>query len=377
MARIGVLLAGIALVLAGCAPAATETPTATPLVTASPAATPSPTPSPTPLDVATPFLAALHEARSARLATSGTFTVGGQIVDFTGTWTYAGSDTELSTTYSDGRTVYNVTKAGLGFTKQGNGPWLPDEGPPTNGDLWAAFQAISRLTATGTEQRDGEALHRLEIPAGTTLDLAHYGLASLANPTISVEFLAQEDGTPAYLIVTATGTTTVGDQVVPTTATIEWRFTQVGGSLVVNRPADVWQRFTSERFHYALAYPGEWDVVTTEKGFDLFISPGEPFAFAGRAKVPSGTTLNVVAKAEIENAKPQFKLDSNEAYTLDGRKARLLTFHGKVEGEKVVLYFVVSLKSSREYFVAWRAPAGNEAVDRATFEQMLSTYRFD
>src|SRR5204863_8842803 len=112
------------------------------------------------------------------------------------------------------------------------------------------------------------------------------------------------------------------------------RYTQIGGTLTVRVPDHVWQRFSSQRFHYKIAFPDDWDVSTSVKTADYFDSPVDSFVAVGRTKL-SGVSLNTFTKAPISYAKSHyhFTFNSNVSFSLAGVKARLLTFHATSNGK--------------------------------------------
>jgi len=58
-------------------------------------------------------------------------------------------------------------------------------------------------------------------------------------------FYAADDGKPLAIVVTASWTQTVNGQATPVKMTIDFKYTQIGGTLRVQVPEHVWQRFTS------------------------------------------------------------------------------------------------------------------------------------
>ena len=142
-------------------------------------------------------------------------------------------------------------------------------------------------------------------------------------------------------------------------------------------PGPAWERHVSKRFHYELAHPADWDVDTSDQ-WDQFYSPKIAQLQALRDAVPADATLEQVAAAEVSSAERDgFTLDANEAYTLDGVTGRFLTFHGTVSGIPSYQYEAFTIRGGYEYFVGMLTPIEDDSADRALFEQMLSTFRFD
>lgn len=377
MTRRSAALLTLVVVLAGCSSQTTTTPT--PAVTATAGPTEAPSPSPTPVDVAAVFLPQIVAMTSAKMEVTGTLDVGGEIGAISGSITFIGADTDQTLTIAIGgtpTTTSTIHRAGVGYTKTGNGPWLQDLTAPAAGkDMTSVLKALTSLTDKGVETKNGESLHHLITPAGTTIDPAAFGLTNpgMTNVQVGLDFWAADDGKPVYMTVTISWT----QGTAPVKMVMDFRFVQIGGSLQVTSPDHVWSRFTSKRFHYKIAYPDDWDTYVGDKAVDYFDSPTTTFVAANRYSA-SGLTLNTVAKVTIDYDRTHFKFtnNSNVAYTLAGQKARLLTFHATVSGKKVVIYEVQAIKSGYVYDIFWESPIGHEAADKAQFLEMVSTYAF-
>lgn len=383
MVRRSAVLFVVAAVLGGCS---SQTPaTSTPEPTQSPtASTPGPQPSPTPVDVAAVALPQLAKATSGKLTITGTIDAGTNSGTVSGTIDFAGSDSDQVFTVAAGGapvTTETIHAAGVGYTKKGPGPWFQDAVAPASGKgMSNVLGGLSALTDAGTETRNGVLVHRLELPAGTILDPAAFGITdpTYIGPAVSLVFYASEAGKPVSMVVTVTWTQTVGTQSLPVKMVLEMAFDQLGGSVSVLAPGDVWVVYTSKRYHLRIAMLGDWDTDTTAKGIDYLVSPGDPFVGVDRF-ASRGISLNTWAKASIAYDKSHFKFMSNGnvGYTLAGVKARLLTFHATINHKKVVVYDVIGIKSGYVYEVYWQSPAGQEAGDLALLKAMLATFAFN
>jgi hypothetical protein len=388
MQRLRVFLVGLVLVMAACqSNPATAGPTASvaavPTSGASQAAVATEAPSPTAADVAKAFLAQMVTATAGKLAIRGTLELGTLTGQVTGSMSYAQSNTDQTTNITIGGTTTSTSSIhlqGIGYTKTGNGPWLTDTVPPQSGqDLVTVLKALSSVVDKGVEAHDGVQAHRIELGAGVSVSPAAFGLSNpaMVNPALDLVFYAADDGKPVAMVVTVTWTQTVNGSTVPVKMALDFAFTQVGGSVTISSPDHVWQRFTSTRFHYAIAYPDDWDVDTSGKTTDQFVAPAFGGVVAARFKT-QGLGLNTIAKSEISYNKTHFKWVStaNVAFVLAGVKARLITYHGTISGTKTAMYEVLAVKGSYFYDIVWISPVGNEAADLATFKEMLSTFAF-
>jgi hypothetical protein len=159
--------------------------------------------------------------------------------------------------------------------------------------------------------------------------------------------------------------------------TLDYHYVQVGGSVTVISPA-VWSVFTSKRYGFRMAYPPDWDASVSDKSEDVFISPIDAEnVFAYRYK-SDGFTLNQFVQELVRyNKAHRYPLRTNVAFTLAGKKARLLTFRGALsDGTKVVAYSVLALNGVWVYELDWFSPVGLEVTDLATFKEMLGTFAY-
>jgi hypothetical protein len=349
-----------------------------------PAATPGPTPTATPVDVSQAFLAQIVAATRGKLEITGTLELGSQIGDVTGTLAYTGSDSSQTTTITfagKAATTATVHVGGVGWTKSGDSPWFVDAKPLTAGaDLATVLKGLIALEDKGVEMHDGAMAHRIELPAGTVLPAAAFGLTDpkMISPTVDLAFYAADDGRPIAIVVNVTWTQTVNGNPMPVTMNLDFKYAQVGGFVTIAVPDDVWLHFTSTRYHYKLAYPDAWDAVTTNKGYDEFDSPTEMFFAASRYKT-QGFSLNAIAKAVISYDRSHYKWTSNSnvAFTLGGTRARLLTFHATLDdGKKYVIYEVIAVKGVYWYDIVWKSLKGHEVDDLAYFKRILATYAY-
>ncbi len=369
------------LVLGGCS--ATPTPTPGQAATTAPSPTLAGTvaPSPSPVDVASLFLPQIAALTRGTLDVSGTLTTGPQTGAVSGTIAFIGSDSDQVLTIATGATsltTETIHLAGRAYSKQGDGPWFEDPTRPVAGkDLATVLKGVTALTDAGTETRHGLLVHRLELPAGTVIDPAAFGFSdpSMKSPTVSVVFYADETGKPVSMVVNASWSQVSGTTTIPVSMVLEMQFGPSSPS--IQAPTNVWARFSSTRFHYAMAHRADWDVSTADPRADRFASPGDPFVLIDRVKIPAGTILNDAARGEIAAAKSNgFAFVTNQAMALGGEPARLITFRGKVSGAAYVMYVAVTLRTGYGYEAFWFSPKGHEADDLALYRQMLATFSF-
>lgn len=380
----------LALIVAGCtsAPAVpTGSPSRAPTVSPSPSSTRSPSPS---VDVAQAFVRKMTVPRFAARGTfSGRMTVGTNSATFSGEFTTDGPDYRRSIALrSGGRTLETreeLEAGGKQYVKQDQGPWILEPAatgardPRRKGES-SMLAAIRSVRDVGVELYAGRELHRLRPSPHVRLDPGALGLAgpSARNGTASVEFLAKPDGDLAVMLVTGSWRESYRDgHLHRVNMTVAYTYTDVTGPFSVSPPPDAWQRFTSKRFGYSIAYPEGWEVES-DKDTDYFLSPGVEEVQVWHQRVDRRTTLrNWSAESVAFNLRDiKARPEKNEPFILDGEPARLLTYHATIGGEKTYFLDVVAVHASRGYDVVWYSAPGNEKADRALFMRFLSTFTY-
>jgi hypothetical protein len=387
MLRLRALLVTFVLVAGACqsTPAPTPGPTgaAATLPDATQVASVTQEPSAAPVDVAAKFATQITAATKGSMTMTGSLEVGEQIGNVTGKLTFVGGDSLQSTTVTlagKTSTTQTVRVGFTGWTKIGDGPWFQDAVAPKLGqDLRTVLKGLSGLVDKGVEQHDNVSAHRIELPAGTVLAPAQFGLTDpkIVSPTVALVFYADDTGKPLAMVLTVQWSQTVSGVATPVTMTLDFTINQLDGPLVVAPPDDVWGRYTSKRFHYTLGYPGEWSTYLKDKSYDYFESSSDPFVGVGRFK-SSGFTLNVWAKETIAYDKAHYKASnvSNVAYKLAGVTARYLTMYVTIKSKVYILYEVLAIKGGYVYDVYWQSPKGFDTANLAAFNAILATFAY-
>ena len=375
---IGAILITLAIVLGGCspsapasAPAATVTPTPSPAVLA-PSATPGP-------DVAALLADRYAAVTSGELTLEGTLVIGTTQATFRGASRSNGPDEASTLTMIVGgraSTEQRVRLAGTRYVQRGNGPWLLDTNAPSGSDLEGALKAALKAAKDLDAGKLGAANHRV-VAANQPFDPANFGFtAPSAKGTATYSFLAKADGTPVSVIIAATWRQPSGEQTVDASLDLTLTFGRLNTKPAIAAPTPVWQAFVSDRWAYSVAYPSDYDY-SKDKEADYFLAPS--FGLVSVARVDSaGYTLNEFAQAALAESKKALnaKTATNQAATLGGVKARLLTVGGTNAGVKVTTFEVLAVKGKYVYDMVWFSEAGDEAAALATFTQMMSTFKF-
>ena len=373
---------GIALVLAvllgGCNTAA---PSTAPIVTPG-AGTPAPTIAPTSspaADVARLLAEQYGNVTSGGSTMTGTLLIGSVRATFTGTGQFNGPDSTQTLTTTVGgvdSTQKSAKVAGQRYLQVGNGPWLRNESSSGGGgsleaELKDALDAGRDLDANAA----GSGNHTIEA-ADQPFDPVALGFAASASGgKATYTFEAEPDGTPVSVGISATWRQT--GQAAPADVSLELTltFSDLNGNPRITAPADVWERFSSERWSYAVAHPADYDV-SSDDDYDYLIGPDGSFVSIGRAN-NRGFGLNLLATSEVASIKNLLgtKSVTNEGITVGGLDGRLLSGKGTSRdlGGKIVFHEVIAVQGKFAYYFIWFSEVGNEAADLATFRQLLST----
>jgi hypothetical protein len=155
--------------------------------------------------------------------------------------------------------------------------------------------------------------------------------------------------------------------------------------------------FTSQRFAYSMTYPADWVVVENKgewrKG--TVLDPYYPGSDVFASSTVGGNLRRVIVSAQAREQ--DMTLDewvtttkevvrthfvecgapiTTEAGKLGDVPAQLVTYHCLYNEQNHIILYVLAQHGNRNYLVDWNSLSGNEAADRATFEQFLETFTF-
>jgi len=346
--------------------------------------TPSPTavPSPTPEDVSAPFKAHITAANDGELAITGSSMIGFEQAAVSGSIVYAGGDSsEVLTTTASGAMVSAVSTIrvmGLEYRKLDDGPWLKDATPPAAGsDLWTYLHGVTGVTDVGLERHDGVTAHRLEIGGGEVFDPAAIGIPISGSALLAANlvFYAADDGTPLAMTVSLRWTQPgAADR----SMDLDLAFAKIGGVEAIPVPDHVWNRFTSTRFKFSVAYPDGWTADTTQKLDDYLNGPGVMHV-GGRRLKANGKSLSAWTTsilAEHDSVRKDYLLLGSDRTTLAGEPGRLLTSTYHDFGQELVCFEVLALHGGYLYDIFWVAPVKTRDIGIVTFRQVLATFGY-
>jgi hypothetical protein len=311
-------------------------------------------------------------------------TVGESMVPVRGTLQVSGSDSHQVLTLMPGGepgTTETIKVDGTTYTRRGDA-WFAARSSTGTGGIDAAFvKAMTGLTDVGTVSMDGQTFHRLAPAAGTTLLLSSFGAATTgsADGPMTIEFYAQDDGTPAGIGIDATWTQKVDK--VDQTASMHLDFAlDMAKTVTIDKPSPIWVTGTSKRLGYAVAYPAEWDVELARKasGIDYYYGlDGEGFAVTRSPKCQC--TLNATAVAlnryQRQHVKG-FRVIRNSTARVAGMRARVVESRGTYpEGPSWDLTYLV-VRGKYLFVLDYSAPHPLKAADRAIAQQLVGSVAF-
>lgn len=339
------------------------------------AASPKPTRAPA-KDLASLAAARLREFRSARVEITGQTTSGGRLT-ISGDGELAGDASRFAISMDAGEhrsSTVEVTVAEGRFWSRNGGPFVAE---PVDADfvgLAAFLRDLGPLASAGTQVRDGRLLHRLVPPPTAVVPPSVLGLQGpgLEDFNAELEIYAEPNGTPVELAfeVAWRQPPTTGDQRVQMAVT--YHLVRLDEPLTIQPPAEVWTTHVSDRFRYRIAYPEDWELEEVDDG-DSFLGPDGSEAFIWME--PEAGSLNAWVTDAVLFYQEEFgqRPESNESVTIAGQAGRMLSYHAEVDEAPTFVMDALVVHEGRGYDLEWYSVPGNEAADRRTFQDMLST----
>ena len=387
--RVAMVIA-VALIVAACgsnpppsAAPATESPSPSVAATASPSPSPSPTASPSPSnDVGAALIGKLTgPGFFAKSTIAGELDVAGARYGIVGSYDAAGvaNHTVLTVQTPTGQAEETIYSGGTTYHRTGSGPWYAK--PPTLGssDVSGFLRTVKTIQDSGVEAKNGQQLHHLTLPPGTSLPPSALGLTdpSITGATGTLEFWAKDDGTPAVMTEKASWQQTVSGSPVDAAMTVEFTFTDVGTVFTIDPPAQVWTTYTSAINHLSIGYPTDWDLFKSKKTgkFDEFDGPIYAYSTVGRYAA-KGVNLNALVRyfaAHKPSYVSKYHVDKITTTKMNGVSARQLLIHATYKGVKEYWVVVLALKGTYFYELDFIDKAGHEADSNAQANLFLST----
>jgi hypothetical protein len=358
--------------------------------------TPSPTeePSPSPsFDVAQAFAVRMLATRTVSSDITGTATLNNlPFIDITGSLESNGADYHVQMAMAILGTEPTETESILvGSTSYelSNGLWIQstvDASTPSVTDaMSAAFDEGATYTLAGTETVDGVTLHRLEITPAPEIGPEMLGLTdpSITSAEGSLVFLAEDDGTPGGMILTATWVQDTPSGPVDATFELTFRFDPTVTEVAISAPDDAWERYTSAEFGYQMAHPVGWTAEHVPgdadfSAYDDYLDAAGSEVQVYHYSVDPGVTA---ADWNLESAnllQQDFGVapDVTNNLTLpSGPAVQILALNATVDGTDLFFQEAVIFGDGVAWDVDWYSEAGNEAADQARFVQFVNSFQ--
>ncbi len=386
--QVGALVFVLALVLPACGGGASS-------VAPSPsgvAPTDSPSPSPTeaPLDIAEAFTEKANGLLTFNSELSGTIQVANVKGEVSGELQIRGRDTHnLIVITFPGlpvQEVESITAGGTTYERSDQGYWLRSAGAAGGAagtdPVSAALADADGLEVVGTEEHGGATLHRIESSRPAEIGPE---LLGMTDPTITdfegqVAFLAEDDGTPAGIIVTAAWVQ--GPEEAPVPAEFELRFMIVDRDVTIEMPEDVWDRHSSAELGYRVDFPANWDVTHEPAAneftaYDLYLSPVDEEVQVYQYTDLGGLTANAwfrdsaVVLAESYGAEPEL---ANMLMLDNGLEGQIFIGHYTEGADKIFYQQAVMVAGKVAWDLNWYSDAGNEVEDQVQFLQLVMSF---
>lgn len=363
-----------AILLAACSGGG---PTTAP--TAAPTATPIPTA--TPFDVGAAFLAIVKGPDfAARIDLDGTFQMGVNAV-MTGSIEGGpdGSRQTMTVSFGSTKTTTESVRVGeKGWSRTLPGPWLAvPTGTNSSFSKWLA--GLSMLEDLGLETKDGVSLHHLRPVGGSKLPPEALGFdpKQFSNADISIEIYAKDDGTPALFVMSGSWVQKVNNVDINVTLAIDMTISQVGQTVTVTAPTDVWTPYKSD-LGYSAAHPAAFTVVSDPTG-DTYRSHGVDWFYVVPYAEGEGLSAEGFRDAILESyaSNPGDPRKAPVVVSLGGEKAYRAVFDFKAkDGTDLVLIDVLAVHGDLGWEVSLVTTPSDEAADTKIFDAFLAAFKF-
>jgi hypothetical protein len=140
-----------------------------------------------------------------------------------------------------------------------------------------------------------------------------------------------------------------------------------------------WLAYKSKRFHYKIKYPPTWIVTPgSSKLSDTFDDFQSHWVYVDRDTVRSGyVSLSLTQSSRIAYYKSHYKakLLTKKSLKVAGWPARLLTFRGTEDGQKLYIQVLFLAKGRVGYDLLMFSYDGNRKADQALFKRIWRTFR--
>ena len=364
--------------------AATVTPTLAPASAPAPTPAPTPTPTPAPVDASNAFIQTMSGTGvSANVTVEGQATIGSAVTSVAGTMALSGPGSDVDATSTAGKkhaTSHKITSSGQRYAES-KGLWFA-AGAAATDDVPALLRSIeSGVTDLGVEVKNGQSLHHLQI---TPPDIAAAAIGvpakGASNVVTTMDAWTDDAGAPVVMELGATWSQATGKKTADAAKTLELAFSDVGGSVSVVAPAQVWKWNTSKRFRYTMAYPTDWQFEKGSKKYsDAYWGYDGDRVYVASAS-SAGLSLGQLSSG-IKRYLPKIlvikglKITSNKPGKLGSLPARVIEYSYTVGKSRNYSVMYLAVKGGRYWIMSYDTTGKTTGDDRDMAAKFAGSFK--
>jgi len=372
-------------VLAACG-SAPGSPRETPVAASALEATPTPEPTPSPDDIKATFLAFARGPENVPMEVEYSGRIVGDQIDFAfnASLKDAGEDEAYEGDFTiDGETE-NVRNVRIGtdvYQQTGDGPWLASAEGIYTYDLHGLFEDLIDLSFIDVHQETEGPCWRyradpMEMPAGL-FQLAVSSAGDLTFTTTRYEVEVDAQGLPMSLEIDADVSFLIDGAEMTAAAEYRYAFSNVGGQIALEGPAEgeVWGVLTDDTMGFSIAHPPTMQPMYDAEGY-WWITDGQQFVHVKFYPV-GGVTGAAAANRTSDDYYGDYvsAAAAREELIVGGEVAYMSTYEWDDDGVPATGWLLIVPADGGFFLLDCWGPTSNADEMRATFDQMISTFR--
>jgi len=258
-----------------------------------------------------------------------------------------------------------VLRQGMVTERPGSAGWGEPVGVTEATDVFrTAMGAMETVTLVGSEVIDGQRLHHVRadgLPIGTDA----FGIGGSGKASATLDAWVDEEGVPEKMRLESGS------------LMLELQDPRLGEAAPIQAPYEI-KALESPALRYALVMPAASDV--RERGTSgHFIGLDGAYVItyctAGSMKLPNWVTEGTGLYSGLWGAEPESAEPIMVRMASGPTPATLSTWHGTAEGQDAYILDLAIVADKVACDIQWFSPPGDEAADRARFEQLLAGFR--
>jgi hypothetical protein len=332
-------------------------------------ANPAPTASPTSSDAIGRFQAMMSAPdRNLVAGLRGSYTLtADEVYPLWGALADDGADTRMLTAIETALGIEAWEEVRVGDTtssRRGTGAWQEVVTSDVGAGLAETLGSMAALEDLGPESVDGQELRHVRSSIALGPDELGLDDATPGDPATLDAWLA-EDGTPITMRITSGP------------LTVDLEDIRFGVAADVQAPGEL-AVLQSPALRYALVLPQGTEITERGTSGHLIGLDGAyviTYCAGGSMQLPGWVTEGTTFYSGLWGAEPE----AAESLTIESATgavpATLSTWHGTAEGQDAYIMDLAVVADGVACDIQWFSPPGNEAADRARFEQLLAGFR--